>query len=213
MLGRCLYLFGLLLAPFYQKSHAFMTVQRLGTIIICESSVAPKQEGVTSASSPFDQRSLVRGTPLLASTDDIESWRQYVPLVVSCFVILDILLGSPFVNLVLSPMKRQTDLDEQEDKGGDGLTIKELLQQMSGGTSQQQQGNARKERVDSQKVAQEAIDRAQNAMELRDYLERQKTDWDKMEELRKKMDSQMVELEQNLQNLEKPKQSRLDAGD
>jgi uncharacterized protein YlxP (DUF503 family) len=43
-----------------------------------------------------------------------------------------------------------------------------------------------KERIDSEKVAQEALD----------YLEEQKTDWDRMEEMRKKMDQQMAEMDQ-----------------
>ncbi len=39
-----------------------------------------------------------------------EGWRQYVPLVVSVGVILDILLGSPIANLALGPMVRKLNL-------------------------------------------------------------------------------------------------------
>lgn len=53
-----------------------------------------------------------------------------------------------------------------------------------------------KERIDSEKVAQEALDKARNTLELRNYLEEQKTDWDRMEEMRKKMDQQMAEMDQ-----------------
>ena len=38
-----------------------------------------------------------------------ESWRQYIPLAVSAVVIVDILLGSPLLNLVVAPMKRQAE--------------------------------------------------------------------------------------------------------
>ena len=53
-----------------------------------------------------------------------------------------------------------------------------------------------KERIDSEKVAQVALDKARSTLELRNYLEEQKTDWDRMEEMRKKMDQQMAEMDQ-----------------
>jgi wobble nucleotide-excising tRNase len=64
-----------------------------------------------------------------------------------------------------------------------------------------------KERVDSEQVAQAALDKARNTLELRDYLDKQKTDWDRMEEMRKKMDQQVAELDQNLAQLEQPKKA------
>jgi hypothetical protein len=64
-----------------------------------------------------------------------------------------------------------------------------------------------KERVDSEQVAKAALDKARNTLELRDYLDKQKTDWDRMEEMRKKMDRQVVELDQNLAELEQPKKA------
>lgn len=124
--------------------------------------------------SPTSLRSDPSSSILLAE----ESWRQYVPLAVSIFVIGDILLGSPIVNLILAPMQRQIKDNEQNTEGGAAPTKNP------------------KERIDSEKVAQEALDKARNTLELRNYLEKQKTDWDRMEEMRTKMDQQMAELDQ-----------------
>lgn len=119
-----------------------------------------------------------------------ESWRQYVPLAVSVFVIGDILLGSPVVNLILAPMQRQIDEENCEQNPVGATRIKNP-----------------KERVDSEQVAKAALDKARNTLELTDYLDKQKTDWDRMEEMRKKMDRQVVELDQNLAELEQPKKA------
>lgn len=86
-------------------------------------------------------------------------------------------------------MKRQAEgQDESSDAGGG----------MFASTTSQPRVNP-KERIDSEQVAQEALDRARNSMELREYLEAQKTDWDRMEEIRKKMDEEMAELDETLE--------------
>ena len=48
--------------------------------------------------------STITSSLLLSEDGSVESWRQYVPLVVSVGVIVDILLGSPLANLALAPM-------------------------------------------------------------------------------------------------------------
>uniref|UniRef100_A0A7S1V302 Uncharacterized protein n=1 Tax=Grammatophora oceanica TaxID=210454 RepID=A0A7S1V302_9STRA len=49
-----------------------------------------------------------------------ESWRQYVPLVVTGFVIFDILLGSPAANMIMSPMRdARTAASSSNDEGDD----------------------------------------------------------------------------------------------
>ena len=106
-----------------------------------------------------------------------ESWRQYIPLGVSAIVIVDILLGSPLLNLVVAPMKRQAE-------GEDGNE-----------TMFQQPKVNPKERIDSEKVAQEAIDKARNSLELRAFLDEQK---DPIEEARKALDKQMADLDETL---------------
>lgn len=107
-----------------------------------------------------------------------ESWRQYIPLAVSALVIVDILLGSPLLNLVVAPMKRQA-----EGEGGNETNM-----------FQQPKVNP-KERIDSEKVAQEAIDKARNSLELREFLDQQK---DPIEEARKALDKQMADLDETL---------------
>jgi hypothetical protein len=107
-----------------------------------------------------------------------ESWRQYIPLAVSALVIVDILLGSPLLNLVVAPMKRQA-----EGEGGNETSM-----------FQQPKVNP-KERIDSEKVAQEAIDKARNSLELREFLDQQK---DPIEEARKALDKQMADLDETL---------------
>lgn len=106
-----------------------------------------------------------------------ESWRQYIPLGVSAIVIVDILLGSPLLNLIVAPMKRQAE-------GEDGNE-----------TMFQQPKVNPKERIDSEKVAQAAIDKARNSLELRAFLDEQK---DPIEEARKALDKQMADLDETL---------------
>jgi len=57
------------------------------------------------------------------------------------------------------------------------------------------------ERIDSEQVANAAIERARNALEWNTEREKLKTDYDRMEDIRKKMDDQMREFD------EKKKQS------
>lgn len=80
-------------------------------------------------------------------------------------------------------MKRQAEGDDNDD---------------SRFTSTQQPRVNPKERIDSEQVAQAALDKARNSLELRNYLEAQKTDWDRMEEIRKKMDQDMAKLDETL---------------
>lgn len=85
-------------------------------------------------------------------------------------------------------MKRQAEGDDCQQQGD-----------MFASTTQQQPRVNPKERIDSEQVAQEALDRARNSMELRQYLDAQKTDWDRMEEMRKKMDQQMADVDEVLE--------------
>lgn len=91
------------------------------------------------------------------------TWRQYVSLALVVAVLVDILLGSPLANMMLKPMKDA--LPAEEGKDNDRAKAE----------------NRSKERIDSEQVAQAAIDRAQNALELRRFLDERKTDWDRME--------------------------------
>jgi len=52
-----------------------------------------------------------------------------------------------------------------------------------------------KERVDSEAIAQAAIDKAMNTLELKRFLEENKTDEQRYEEVRKKIERQMDDLD------------------
>lgn len=57
-----------------------------------------------------------------------------------------------------------------------------------------------KERLDTNAVANEALQRARYSMELRRFLDENKTDEQKYAEMRKKIDQQAEDLEDNLEN-------------
>lgn len=125
-----------------------------------------------------------------------ETWRQYVPLIVSVGIIGDILLGNPLANLILAPMKRQTGIDDDEnnnndDDGGDSTDA-----------SKKRKGSS-KARIDAEKVAREAIFKAQNTLELRKFLDDRKTDYDRMEDLKKELDSSMQDLDEDMAERQK----------
>lgn len=111
----------------------------------------------------------------------VESWRQYVPLVVSVGVIVDILLGSPLANMALAPMKRQTQDEEGNDK-----QEKTPLRVSS------------KSRIDAGKVAEEALNKAQNVLELRKFLDERKTDYDRMQDMKNELDASMQDIDEDL---------------
>mmetsp|Transcript_11091 Transcript_11091/g.19357 ORF Transcript_11091/g.19357 Transcript_11091/m.19357 type:complete len:206 (+) Transcript_11091:142-759(+) len=142
---------------------------------------------------------LVRSTSIIVSSEG-ESWRQYVPLAVSCAVIIDILLGSPLANLALGPMRRASekgaggDSDGDSDGGGGGSLFSALSGNFDSGSGVVDSGRG-KERVDSEAIAQAALDKAMGTLELKRFLEENKTDEQRYEEVRKKIDQQMNELD------------------
>jgi len=117
---------------------------------------------------------------------DTAEWRQYVPLVVSCGVIVDILLGSPIANLALAPMKRATEDSDGESSEG------------SGGSKFVRNP---KERVDADAVAAAAVQKARYSMELRRFLDENKTDEQKYEDIRKKIDQQSEEFDEKIEKM------------
>jgi hypothetical protein len=125
--------------------------------------------------------STITSSLLLSDDGSVESWRQYVPLAVSVGVILDILLGSPVANLALAPMKRASEQGSGSDSNRNGGEDKALSRS--------------KERVDSEAIAQAALDKAMGTLELKRFLEENKTPEQKYEDVRKKIDRQMQELE------------------
>jgi len=133
-----------------------------------------------------------------------ESWRQYVPLAVSVGVIFDILLGSPVANLALGPMRRASEkgatgdtMPKNEGDGGGDTPGGSLFSAFSSGAgSSGVDGGRGKERVDSNAIAQATLDKAMNTLELRRFLEENKTEEQRYEDMRKKLDEQMRELDE-----------------
>ena len=113
------------------------------------------------------------------------SWRQYVSLVVIAGVLIDILLGSPFANTLLKPMRGNDDDEGRKEDSSEDDT-----------RSQRQRS---RERIDSEAVAKAAIARAQGVLELRKFLDDSKTDWDRFEDMKRKIDSEMEGLDANLE--------------
>ncbi|KAL7529298.1 hypothetical protein ACHAXR_005159 [Thalassiosira sp. AJA248-18] len=148
--------------------------------------------------------SLPPSTSILLSSDDVASWRQYVSLAVVVGVLIDIVLGSPLANLVLAPMKRASEkgasgksTDSNEDDGGSDSGG--LFSSFSGNSGSSGADKSRgRERVDSEAIAQAALDKAMGTLELKRFLEENKTDEQRYEDVRKKIDQQMQELEEDL---------------
>lgn len=123
---------------------------------------------------------------VIAAEDSVESWRQYVPLAVSLLVIVDILLGSPVANSVLGIVRAQ---EAQNGEGSDDTASLSTLSDV----------NTKGERVDSETVANAAIEKARNTLLWNTERERLKTDADRMEDIRRKMDNQLREFDEKKQ--------------
>ena len=148
--------------------------------------------------------STVTAVTSILLSEDVESWRQYVPLVVSVAVIIDILLGSPLANMALAPMKRASEKGATGDSDGDGSSsgggggggsLFSAFGGSSDGGGEDKATSRSKERVDSEAIAQAALDKAMGTLELKRFLEENKTDEQRYEDVRKKIDQQMMELD------------------
>jgi len=117
------------------------------------------------------------------------SWRQYVSLALIAGVLIDILLGSPLANTLLKPMRGDDETDKVADDDESGWSSRS-----KGGSSNRKS----KERVDSEAVAKAAIAKAQGVLELRKFLDESKSDWDRFEDMKRKIDSEMENLDANL---------------
>jgi hypothetical protein len=112
--------------------------------------------------------------------------REYVPLIVSGAVIIDILAGSPFVNAVMSfarPKDEEEAASTTTTSGGNNNNIKDA-----------------KERIDSKKVAAAAVERAQNVVAIRQMLEDNKTRDDRIRDLQRKVEQQQAEFDREKNN-------------
>ena len=134
-------------------------------------------------------RIICHSVPVIDSSSlmvSAESWRQYVPLVVSVGIIIDILLGNPLAKSILAPMRPEGD-DEDGDKKNDKK-------------NPATRSNAR---IDAELIARQALDKANNTLELRNFLEERKTDYDRMEEMKKELDASMQDLDEDMEARQK----------
>ena len=159
--------------------------------------LAPHQKSMTTKLNCWSSSSI---NLISADVDVVAEWRQYVPLVVTGAVIIDILLGSPVANMALAPIKRAT---EEGASGGNNSINSERNANKSlfsgdgnSSSSSSRRGRTTKERVDSGAIAKAALFKATNTLELRRFLDENKTDEQKYEEVRKQIDRQMSELDE-----------------
>lgn len=132
-----------------------------------------------------------------------DSWRQYVPVVVIGLVLIDVLLGSPFAKSLLNKARPENMSDEV-----DGNNRPSALGSSRESTPNPARGRAssysRKPRIDVDGYAKAALERAEGVAQLREYLDAQKTDWDRMEDMKRQMDQKMQELDRKNRNEEAP---------
>lgn len=136
----------------------------------------------------------------ISATTSSSSWRQYVPLAVSTLVIVDILLGSPIANRFATVLRQPppSDDDDQDKRSASPSSRWNLL---GSTTESSSSSSSSKERIDSVQVAKAAIDKAQNTLELRRYLDSRKTDQDRIEEVKRKLDAQYKDVDDSLKLL------------
>ncbi|CAJ1946346.1 unnamed protein product [Cylindrotheca closterium] len=126
-----------------------------------------------------------------------ESWRQYVFPIVTAGVLIDIVLGSPVANNLLSAMRPDAEATSEE---GD----EQRQHQFGVGSGSGRMDKTKlKERVDSEKFAKDAIARAQNTLELRRYLDDRKTDFDRLEDMKKELDANMQDFDSGAEKMSK----------
>ena len=160
-----------------------------GISIITPSALRTDRLTIMRSMTPVDE------TSVLVLANEVETWRQYVPLVVSVLVITDILLGSPAANAVLSVMRPQEGVDDNApDNAGGGSTMTPSLGSLLSGGQPSRKVAAKdsKERIDTMAVAQAALDKAAATQDLRKFLDESKSDMDKMRDVQKKLDEQLA---------------------
>lgn len=162
--------------------------------------------GLGSSFSPQLSQNKKSATKLPAAIEEsaslivaAESWRQYVFPIVTAGVLIDIVLGSPIANSVLKPL-RGGDAEAPAGEEGQNQPRQGPFGGFLAASPPSFDETRTKERVDSQKVADDAITRAQNALELRKYLDDRKTDFDRMDEMKRELDAGMQDFDSDYQN-------------
>ncbi|GKY99122.1 hypothetical protein MPSEU_000867700 [Mayamaea pseudoterrestris] len=148
-------------------------------------------------SSSFDD-SLLSSLLVAVTNDAASGWRQYVPLVVSGMVLLDIVLGSPAANGVLSIVQRKVDEKDNRDDGSNNQDEDDSGMNTSSSSKMRQQSSSSvtsKPRIDVDAFVEQALTKAENMQSLREYLDARKTDGERMRDIRRMQDQQMAKLD------------------
>ena len=151
-------------------------------LVVADTTAAVPTVGIEGDATVLGISELVTSNPALdtvvSSTSSSSSWRQYVPLVVSAGVLLDIVLGSPAANSVLRLAQSPTEQDDNDNDQRSNLENKPS-----------------KERIDTMAVAQQALDKASATTELRRYLDENQSDWQKIQKIQQEMDQQLADYD------------------
>jgi hypothetical protein len=117
---------------------------------------------------------------MIGSVDlsSFESYRQYVPLAVSALVLCDIVLGSPAANAVLKLGRNDTNAQTADD---DATSI--AIQKTG------------RERIDVDSFVATALVQAERVTLLPSYMDEQKTDWDRMDDIKRELDARSSKLQ------------------
>lgn len=174
------------LALVLEESHSFMVPNARAAASVRSAVSSSVSSSTTLFYFPEDHVNILLCAGNVISTGEAE-WRQYVPLVAACTVILDIVLGQPLLKIVTAPMRRASGLDDDVNATRNDENPKFIRNE--------------KERIDTNSFAQAAVDRARNSMELRKFLDENKTDEQRYEEKRKEIEKQMETLENRLSSL------------
>lgn len=158
-------------------------------------------------------------TDVSSSLSSSSSWRQYASVAVIGLVLLDIVLGSPVANSVLRNARDSIDKDEVDDDDTTttrtpGIFNKDNASASGSSTNASSRprgirttgggpSSSSKPRIDVDAVAKQALEKAEGVTMLREYLDSRKTDWDRMEDLKRKMDQQMAQLDEQQQHRER----------
>jgi hypothetical protein len=110
-------------------------------------------------------------------------------------VLLDIVLGSPAANSLLSIVRRKVDEKEEEQSTADA-TDGTSSSNLTVNRKRRLQSESVKPRIDVDAVVDQAMQKAENIQSLREYLDARKTDSDRISDIRRLQDQQMARLDE-----------------
>jgi hypothetical protein len=92
-------------------------------------------------------------------------------------------------------MQKRVDENQQQEGGGGGNGTSLKTKPNNTSSSSSSATAAAKPRIDVDAVVKQALDKAENVQSLRNYLDSRKSDWDRMEDIRREQDKLMEQLD------------------